>query len=49
MAALIGTAIERNTARSSRNDRTTTAPITHSSRWLNVAAVSMPAAVTPPT
>ena len=28
MAALIGTAIERNTAISSRNDSTTTAPIT---------------------
>ncbi len=49
MAALMGTAIERNTAMSSRNDRITTAPMTHSSRSLKVAAVSMPAAVTPPT
>ena len=32
MAALIGTAIERNTAISSRNDSSTTAPMTSGSR-----------------
>ena len=45
MAALIGTAIDRNTAMSSRNDSTTTAPITQHQPLAERSAASMPAAV----
>ena len=49
IAALIGTAIDRNTAISSRNESSTTPPITQGSRLERWLAASTPAAVTPPT
>src|SRR2546422_10064590 len=48
-AAFTGTAIERNTAISSRKESPTTTPITHGRRRDRATPASMPAAATPPT
>src|SRR5437016_11744831 len=47
--ALIGTATDRNTAMSNRNDSTTTAPMTSERRVEYWCDASIPAAVIPPT